>query len=678
MRHLFQCFMLRCFMLRCLKRAVLVLVIPVLITPGATPLSAQVTCRSAAHVVGQILNDEIGWGDLPLEGYHVLDEAALEDGQLLATISMRLDVARLAASRNSRLGTLCVAVVVDAGGEVVVVEQRVVEVPELANRQSLAGVVAWDYHLRLELPEDTGQILALIQEPTLGTWGAFAVDDTREVAPVPNSASVREATPRGVGWYDIVRRDAPSLRAVERRVVVRLIPPRNQPVTGSTRFDAMTTSPSVDRVVFELDGKQMETENRRPYVARLPLAKPARAQTVRAIAYDKNGRVLGEDELVVNELDVPFRVRISGFQQSPGAFDISAKVSVPPESELDRVELYLNEALVRDLPVPPTSGASGSRRSGGQILPFEGRVETDRAGPEDYIRVAAFLKDGSSIDDVMLLASPGLVEEVDVNLVELYAVVSDKDRRPVADLTHDEFTVVLRGKTREIESFAYAADVSLLMGLVVDTSGSMQLVMHDTKKAAAKFIGQTVLPKDRAFVVDFAQKPRLRQDTTGDITDLMLSLGQLEANGATAMYDAIVFSMLQFDKERGRKALVVLTDGDDHESRYGPKDCVDLGQDGGVPIYIIGLGALDSFQRSYRTNDLKKVTSETGGRLYFVESLEELQWAYAEINAELRSQYALTFYADTDLNNEDRRKVKVEMKRRDLKARTVLGSSRRN
>jgi VWFA-related protein len=624
--------------------------------------AAHPACQPAARLAAAVADGERGWGDLPLAGVYALDEAALEDGRLVATVTARLDVAALTAARTPRLGALCAAVVVDAGGGLAVVDERTLELPELAGKEALAGVAAWTYHVRLELPDDAAQIMVLVQEPALGAWGAAVADEGEApAAPGPSAVTVAGAPP---AWYVVERRGEPAAGRKTAAggalaVVVRLVPPRDQPATGGTRFDALTTSDAVDRVVFELDGKEAETDGRRPFVARLPLASPARPQTVRAVAYDQDGKVLGEDSLVVNELDVPFRVRIAGFEPKGEAIEVSAEVSVPAGAALDRVELYRNEELVERFTAPPWRGR----------VPAEG-------GPEDYVRVAAFLADGSSIDDVVLLASPALVERVEVNLVELHVVVTDERRRPVGDLGARDFTVLHRGQPRQIESFAYADDVPLLMGLVIDTSGSMRLVMHDTKRAAGRFIGQTVLAGDRAFVVDFDRQPRLRQGTTDDVAELMLSLAQLEADGATAMYDAIVFSMLQFEKQPGRKALVVLTDGDDHDSRYGPKDCLEYGQSAGVPIYVIGLGGLDGLRRAYSVSDLERVTARTGGRLYFVESLEELQWAYDEINAELRSQYSLTFYADADLSPEERRKVEVRLARPGLEPRTVLGSRR--
>ncbi|MEO1370311.1 MAG: VWA domain-containing protein, partial [Acidobacteriota bacterium] len=153
---------------------------------------------------------------------------------------------------------------------------------------------------------------------------------------------------------------------------------------------------------------------------------------------------------------------------------------------------------------------------------------------------------------------------------------------------------------------------------------------------------------------------------------LMRGLNRLEAAGKTAMYDAIVFSLLQFENQGGRRALVVLSDGDDIDSRFGPKQCIDMARDAGVPVYVIGLGALDTLRRSLPKRELRQITEETGGNLFFVDTFEQLADAYAQINAELRSQYSLGFYADDDLTDDDKREVEVRV-RGGLDARTVVG-----
>ena len=263
---------------------------------------------------------------------------------------------------------------------------------------------------------------------------------------------------------------------------------------------------------------------------------------------------------------------------------------------------------------------------------------------------------------------------MDVNLVQLHAVVTDRQGRPVDDLSREDFTITFRGESQPTQSFAYADDVPLVMGLVVDSSGSMELLMHDTRRAAAKFLGQTVLPQDRAFLVDFDLQPRLLHGVTGDLPALMRALGKLNADGSTAMYEAVVFSLLHFERQAGRRALVVLTDGDDLESRFGPKQCAEMAQEAGVPVYLIGLGGLDTLRRTFSKSDLRKLTDRTGGRLYMVETFEELAGAYAEINAELRSQYSLAFYTSQDLSEEQKRQIEVKVRGDGYSARLVVGA----
>lgn len=624
----------------------------------ALPAAAQTRCRSAAPLADRILNDEAPWGGLPLAGSYSLDETLLDQGRLRATVDFRLDVAALLARGASRLGKLCVGVVADVEGEVRSVHERPVEVEEL--RSSLEGVASFNYHVRADLPEGTTDLLLIVQLPELQAYAALVLENEGDEVRRPAPGAVRLAG-NEEAWYEIERGSAASAPAAgsSKEVVLRLVPPRKQPAAGSTRFDALVSTDAVRRVVFELDGEKVADQHRRPFVARLELAKPARLQTVRAIGYDADDHEIGSDEITVNDLDVPFRVRIDDVTQTLEGLDWSARVSVPQEAELDRVEVYLNELLVKTFTAPP----------------YAGRLPVLEPGPEEYIRVAAYLKDGASIDDVVLLASPGPMEEVEVNLVQVQVVVTDAEGKVVKDLKPEDFEVIHRSRPRQIASFSYADDVPLMLGVVIDTSGSMQFMMDDTRRAAAKFLGQTVLPQDRAFIVDFDKRPRLLQDTTDDMSKLLLSLGRLEAEGQTAMYDAIVFSMLQFERQRGRKALVVLTDGDDRDSRYGPKHCVDFAHKTGVPVYIIGLGGLDGLRRSYSKSDLLKTTEDTGGELYFVESVEALGMAYAEINAELRSQYTLTFYTDSDLTEEERRQVEVRLKRPGLTARTVVGAN---
>lgn len=621
---------------------------------------AETPCPPAASLARQLIEGAADWGELPVAGAFGIDEQALlDEGRLRATIEIRLEQGALRRLHDVRAEALCVAVILDVEGDFPAADRR------RLSPGRLSDAVSWSYGVTVDLPEAAEQVLVIVAEPASGLWGAAVADDAGE-PPRAGPAAVRLDGP-GEPWSELVgggAASAPPPTAAVAPTVVRLVPPRQQPVSGATRFDALVSTTAVESVVFELDGATVATRNRsklleRPFAARITLADPPRPQTLVAIALDADGSELGRDSLTINELDAPFRVRIRELAGDPaaGSVEVAADVTLPAGARLDRVEVYRNQTLLERFDTPSVRY----------------RVPTPEVGLEDYVRVAAFLEDGRSIDDVVLLAYPESVERVEVNLVELHVVVTDQQGEAVDDLSASDFTIVHRGQPQATQSFAYADDVTLLLGLVVDTSGSMRLMMHDTRKAAVKFLGTTVTGRDRAFLVDFDRRPRLLHPTTSDLPALLLDLARLEAEGETAMYDAIVFSMAQFERQPGRKALVVLTDGDDLDSTFGPRYCIDLALQAGVPIYIIGL-QLDTFERRYSKKDLRKTTSETGGRLYFVESLDELDRAYAQINGELRSQYSLSFYADSDLDAAARRDVEVRLSRPGLTARTVVGT----
>ena len=126
----------------------------------------------------------------------------------------------------------------------------------------------------------------------------------------------------------------------------------------------------------------------------------------------------------------------------------------------------------------------------------------------------------------------------------------------------------------------------------------------------------------------------------------------------------------------GRKALVLLTDGDDYRSRYGPRRCIQYGRRLGVPVYIISLAGIHGPRRNLRRLDLESITEGTGGQVYYISDMAELDQAYASINRELRSQYVLTFSTDRELSERELDEIEVGMDRKGLKVRAVVGGQR--
>jgi len=522
----------------------------------------------------------------------------------------------------------------------------------------LAGASAWVYLVPFELPEASSGIAVLLETVSSGAalaeegasrWGGAVVELVPEPLTVPNDAALVEGAPLGIQGAKVSSNSAAQ--------AIRVLPPKRQPASGRTRFDTLVSLSGVDRVEFSVDGEGVARDGFDPFSATLNLASPPRPQTIRVVAYGRGDLVLGEDTLEVNAGSGQFRVAITEVSGQPasGSVEVAATVDVPPNRSLDRVELYFNEDLVQRLETPP----------------FRAKVPTPTAGPTDYIRVAAFLDDGSTIDAVELLAAAGAVERVDVNLAELYVVVTNAEGQPVVDLTPEDFRIRVRKEEQEIQSFRFARDVPLLLGLVIDSSGSMETVMAETKQAAGHFLGESLRQGDRAFLVDFDSQPRLAHPASSSLADLTRAFRTLHAEGFTALYDSIVFSMLHFGTDPGRKALVVLTDGDDYRSRFGPDRAVKDARASGAPVYIIGLGDPRLLRKAYKQNNLDDMAEKTGGRVFLAADPVELIKVYDQINAELRSQYLLTFDADPETEVTD---VKVEVTRPGLEVRTVVGA----
>ena len=509
------------------------------------------------------------------------------------------------------------------------------------------GGSCWQLDSLIELPEDFRDAAIVVETPA--GWGSLLIED--ESLATPGCVEER---------IDVWRPPSATPRKAEK--IVRILPVTTT-VRGHHRFRVMTTSEAVRKVVFYLDGEKVAEDDRAPFSANIDLGKEVEAHRIRAEGLTHDRIALGDDEIGVNERGGRLGVKITEMSTVSGGFiDVAARVNLPSSMTLDRVEFYLSEQLVSETEEPPFRAR----------LPIPSALE----GTE-FVRVVAHLGDGTWIEDVAMLQQGIVGEQVEVHLVEVFVVVTDRDGSPVPKLTSDDFVIKgRRGARYEIERSDLAESVPLSLGLVIDTSGSMWTLMPDTKKAAALFLSQTVTDRDTAFIVDFDTKPRLAQATTSELSELARGLAGLVAEGATAMYDAVIFSSLQFDEARGRRALVLLTDGDDYQSQYSQNRAVEQARAAGAPVYLIALGGFDDFRRSLKTIDVESLTERTGGRVFYVGSMEEVAAAYRSITSELRNQYVIAFSTDEKLSLEEASKIEVEVVKKGLEARVAINPLR--
>ncbi len=503
-----------------------------------------------------------------------------------------------------------------------------------------------EIRLDLELSDDVDRVAVGVAAAGGELWGAAEAEWGEPDWPAE-------------GTLRITRNLRPAAAPVEAAPVLRLLPPRQAPVRGPTRVRVLVSEPAIERVVFELDGQPVAEETEPPFTALIDFGEGDRPRVLRAVAFVA-GSEAGEDRITVNETAIERRVRITGVDPANGRLRVTASLELPAEDRAEGLDFYFNDRLLVARAEPP----------------WQAELPVATAGPRDFVRVVARLADGSTIEDARLAAG-GSSERIEVNLVQVFAVVTDRSGEPQLGLTRDRFALRLAGRPVELQRFAPATEVSLVLGVVIDTSGSMWSLMPDTQRAGSQFLASTLRPGDRAFLVDFDTRPRLAAPTTGDVELLLRRFAGLEADGFTALYDAVIFSMLQFEQEPGRKALVVLTDGDDYRSRFTSKRCIRYGRELGVPVYIIALGGLYGERRDVRRLPLEALARSTGGRVFHITGIEQLADAYARIEQELRSQYLLAFSTERPLTGAELAEVKVEISGRGLEVRSVAGVARR-
>jgi Ca-activated chloride channel family protein len=347
-----------------------------------------------------------------------------------------------------------------------------------------------------------------------------------------------------------------------------------------------------------------------------------------------------------------------------GPVDVEVALDVPRDRRLERLEIFWNDELAATLYGPP----------------YRHRVNIPRNQPVGYLRASARLDDGTLAEDAVLLNSTAVGERLDVRLIELYVVVTDRDGRPVHGLGKNDFRLLQDGREQAIAGFDDAGASPLSLGLAFDSSASMFLKLPHVQDAARTLLTGSLSTRDRALLVDFDSEPRLVTGMTGSLDTVSAGLGTLRADGNSDLFEAIIFSLQKLQAVSGRKALVVYSDGIGEGEKTSYRACMREARRSNIPVYLIVTN-----QRAARATEsgtqepldayaerLHDLATATGGRAFFVMPSQDLKDVYANILKELRSQYLLTYYPPTTAP-EVWRKVRVELKKRGYQARTVSG-----
>jgi len=279
--------------------------------------------------------------------------------------------------------------------------------------------------------------------------------------------------------------------------------------------------------------------------------------------------------------------------------------------------------------------------------------------------------------------------KVNVNVVQLFFNVKDKKGTLIPNLNKADFDIAEDGKPQVIKYFTAESNLPLTLGILIDSSGSQQRVLDMEKEVGGAFLKQIIRNNDEAFVIGFDVDVDLLQDFTNDVHRLQAALNKAKINigggslgppgigggpipssnpRGTLLYDAVYLSghdMLS--KETGRKAMILLTDGEDQGSQLNLKGAIEAAQKSDSIVYVLlcaDRGFYGSAGIGYSgEGEMKKLTEQTGGRLINVgNNFQKLRDAFDQIAAELRSQYNIGYTPDNTKLDGSYRKLEIKSK----------------
>jgi VWFA-related protein len=283
---------------------------------------------------------------------------------------------------------------------------------------------------------------------------------------------------------------------------------------------------------------------------------------------------------------------------------------------------------------------------------------------------------------------PTTTLKVNVNVVQLFFNVKEKHGGLVPNLTKNDFEIYEDGKPQTIKYFTAESNLPLTLGMMIDASGSQRNVIDMEKEVGGAFLKQILTDKDEAYVISFDITVDLLQDFTRDTHRLQAALNKAKVNvdytsggipgmgggpvpqhgnsPGTLLYDAVYLSSHDMlSKEVGRKAMIILTDGQDEGSRLKLQDAIEAAQKADAIVYVL-LCADRGFYGGFGYSgegDMRKLTEQTGGRVINVgNKFDKLREAFDQVAAELRSQYNIGYTPTNEKKDGTYRKVEIKSK----------------
>jgi VWFA-related protein len=276
---------------------------------------------------------------------------------------------------------------------------------------------------------------------------------------------------------------------------------------------------------------------------------------------------------------------------------------------------------------------------------------------------------------------PGAIKiVVPVNEVNVVFTVTDRHNRYVQDLGKSDFKVIDDERPVDvIRSFRRETDLPLEVGLLIDASNSIRDRFKFEQESAIEFLNDTIRRKyDQAFVIGFDDAPELTQDFTDSVEKLSNGVRILHPGNGTALYDAIYYAsrdklLKSAQGDSVRRALIVVTDGDDNRSHVTREEAIEMALRADAIVYTISTNFGGSGDSDKYDNVLQRIADATGGRAFRPFQLSDVANAFIQIQEDLRSQYALSYHPPNFARDGRYRTIEILANRRGLKVRSRSG-----
>lgn len=298
---------------------------------------------------------------------------------------------------------------------------------------------------------------------------------------------------------------------------------------------------------------------------------------------------------------------------------------------------------------------------------------------------------------------PGESDEivrVETNLTTIFFTAADKNKRFISTLKKEDLRVLEDGQAQELFTFQQNIDLPLSAAILIDCSASEERTLPDEKAAARSFLEAVLRPgKDEAAIVSFTGEVTLEQGFTGSIERLRRAIDRVDfvppagyigggivvggtppisdtnqaLAGSTAIWDAVWATsneLLQDSADNARRAIILLTDGEDTISQVKMQDAIERAQKADALVYTIGIG--DSYNFGVNEGALRKIAEQTGGRAYFPHSERELREAFAQIQRDLREQYLVAYSPLNKARDGSYRRIQIEITNPELRKQLKL------